>query len=148
MTGFEASGGCLCGDLRFQITTEPLATYYCHCTMCQKNGGGPFMAGATVPIEAFTFTKGEPQKYHSSPRGVRLFCGNCGSPVSYRHAEDPKVADVPLGCLDDPNVISPNAHMYVTTQVKWCELKDDLPRYTENSPEVENAWSSQGTEGS
>ncbi len=39
MTEFEATGGCLCGEVRFQNTAKPLATSYCHCTMCQKNGG-------------------------------------------------------------------------------------------------------------
>ena len=74
MTDFEAMGGCLCGAVRFRVTAEPLAAYYCHCTMCQKNGGGPFMVGATVPIEAFAFTNGAPKAYESSPGFMRLSC--------------------------------------------------------------------------
>jgi hypothetical protein len=140
MTEIEATGGCLCGDVRFQITAKPLATYSCHCTMCQKNGGGPFMAGATVPIEAFTYIKGKPLRYQSSPELVRLFCGACGSPVGYQAAENPKLADFPLGCLDDPNIIKPESHMFTSTQISWCELKDDLPRYAEGSPDVAKLW--------
>ena len=60
MTEFEATGGCLCGEVRFQITASPLAAYYCHCTMCQRATGGPFSTSATVPIEALAITKGEP----------------------------------------------------------------------------------------
>ncbi len=67
MTKFPISGGCLCGAVRFRVTAKPVAAYYCHCTMCQKNSGGPFMPSATVPIEAFAFTKGEPKVYESSP---------------------------------------------------------------------------------
>ncbi len=81
MTVFEAEGGCLCGAIRFQVTAKPLAAYYCHCRMCQRNGTGPFAAGATVPIDDFTFTKGKPAAYESSPGLMRLFCGTCGSPL-------------------------------------------------------------------
>ncbi len=48
MTDFEATGGCLCGAVRFRVTVEPLMAYFCHCTMCQRTTGGPFTAGATV----------------------------------------------------------------------------------------------------
>jgi hypothetical protein len=41
MTKFPISGGCLCGAVRFQVTTEPLDAYYCHCRMCQRTGGAP-----------------------------------------------------------------------------------------------------------
>jgi hypothetical protein len=105
----EWNGGCLCGAVCFRVTAEPLMAYYCHCTMCQKNGGGPFMAGATVPIEAFAFTKGEPKAYESSPGFVRLSCGECGSALGFQAKNDPKWADFSLGCLDDPNAITPRA---------------------------------------
>ena len=113
------TGGCLCGAARFQNTAQPLAAYYCHCTMCQKNGGGPFMVDTTVPIEGFTVTKGEPGAYESSPGNLRLFCGACGSPLGFRVAEDPISMDISLGCLDDPNLIKPELHGFTSTQVGW-----------------------------
>ena len=136
----ELTGGCLCGAVRFRVTDKPIAAYYCHCTMCQKNGGGPFMAGATVPIEAFAFTKGGPRAYESSPGFVRLSCGQCGSPLGFQAKDDPKFADFTLGCLDDPNIIKPESHQFTSTQVSWCQLHDDLPHYTEASDEVANLW--------
>ncbi len=36
----ELMGGCLCGAVRFSVTAEPFAAYYCHCAMRQRNGGG------------------------------------------------------------------------------------------------------------
>jgi hypothetical protein len=35
----ELAGGCLCGAVRFRVTAEPLAAYYCHCSMCRKISG-------------------------------------------------------------------------------------------------------------
>ena len=140
MTDFEATGGCLCGAVRFRVTAKPLMAGYCHCTMCQKNSGGPFTVGATVPIEGFAFTKGEPKAYDSSPGFVRLSCGECGSALGFQAKDDPKLADFSLGCLDDPNAIRPEFHVFTSTQVSWCEMADGLPRYPESAPEVDRLW--------
>ncbi len=140
MTDFETTGGCLCGAVRFRVTAKPIAAYYCHCTMCRRNGGGPFMAHADVPIEAFAFTKGEPKAYESSPGFVRLSCGECGSPLGFQAKENPKLADFTLGCLDDPNAIGPEFHMFTSTQVSWCEMADGLPRHAEGTPEMDKLW--------
>ncbi len=140
MTDFEATGGCLCGAVRFRVTAKPLMAYYCHCTMCQKNGGGPFSAGATVPIEGFAFTKGEPKAYDSSPGFVRLSCGECGSALGFQAKDNPKLADFSLGCLDYPNAIRPEFHMFTSTQVSWCEMADGLPRHAESAPELDKLW--------
>jgi hypothetical protein len=82
------------------------------------------MAAATVPIEVFTFTKGKPMTYESSPGFVRLACGECGSALGMQAKNNPKLADFSLGCLDDPNIIRPNFHMHTDSQVDWCRVTD------------------------
>ena len=129
MTDFEATGGCLCGAVRFRVTAKPLMAYYCHCTMCQKSTGGPFVTSATIPVEAFAFTKGEPGAYESSPGFVRLSCGTFGTPLGMQAKDDPKLTTIRLGCLDDPNSIRPKFHIFTSTQVSWCEIADGLPRH-------------------
>ncbi len=140
MTDFEATGGCLCGAVRFRVTAEPFAAYYCHCTMCQRTTGGPFTAGATVPIEAYAFTKGEPRAYESSPGFVRLSCSECGSALGMQAKDNPKLVSFHLGSLDDPNAIRPEFHTFTSTQVSWCEVADGLPRHAELEPELEKLW--------
>lgn len=139
-----STGGCLCGAVRFQITAAPLASNYCHCTMCQKQTGGPFGVFATVRSEGFNFTKGEPTSYESSPGNLRLFCGACGSPFGAWAAEDPKLLAIVLGCLDDPNLVEPELHTQTSTQVSWCKIDDSLPRYAEASPELRKLWAELG----
>ena len=135
------TGGCLCGAVRFQITAKPLMAAYCHCTMCQKSTGGPFLVFATLAFEGFSFTRGKPAAYESTPGNLRLFCGTCGSDLAVRVAEDPKLIAVSLGCLDDPNLIKPELHGYTSTQVSWCEIDDGLPRFAEDlGPESTKLW--------
>jgi hypothetical protein len=136
----ELMGGCLCGAVRFRVTAEPLLACYCHCTRCQKNSGGPFMTSATVRIENFAFTKGEPKAYESSPGFGRLSCGECGSALGFQAKDDPKLMDFSLGCLDDPSAITPDFHQFTSTQVSWCEIADGLPRHADVAPEVEKIW--------
>lgn len=136
----ELSGGCLCGAVRFRVTAAPFYARYCHCTMCQRITGGPFHVGATVPIEAFAFTQGEPRAYESSPGYVRLFCGACGSAMGFQARDKPKLAYFALGCLDDPNAIEPQFHMFTSNQVKWCDIAKGLPRHAEVAPESAKLW--------
>ena len=41
-------GGCQCGAVRYRLDATPGGNI-CHCRMCQKAGGGPFMAFGGVP---------------------------------------------------------------------------------------------------
>lgn len=37
-------GGCLCGAMRYETTSEPLKQRVCHCRACQKVIGAAFNA--------------------------------------------------------------------------------------------------------
>ncbi len=138
MTDFEATGGCLCGAVRFRLTVKPTLAGFCHCRMCQKAGR---MAVATIPIESFGFTKGKALGYESSPGWMRIFCSTCGTSLGMHAADAPKLMDVTVVCLDDPNCIEPKFHQYTSSQATWFEMADDLPRHVGVAPEVEELWS-------
>ena len=36
------TGGCLCGQVRYEATTAPLMSGVCHCKNCQKQAGTAF----------------------------------------------------------------------------------------------------------
>ena len=55
----QMNGGCLCGTLRYSVSAAPVFQVICHCRMCQKASGGPFMALAFVPPESIEVTKGK-----------------------------------------------------------------------------------------
>jgi hypothetical protein len=42
----EWTGGCQCGAVRYQLLTPPEHACICHCRMCQRASGQPFMAFA------------------------------------------------------------------------------------------------------
>jgi len=136
----KLTGGCLCGAIRFEVTADPIATYYCHCSMCRRASGSMFQIGATVPIEGFEFVKGGPTAYESPPGSLRKFCGVCGSQLVNMVAKDPKLVEFQLGCLDDLENIKPELHMHTSSQASWFKVADELPRFEEGAPKLDKIW--------
>ena len=131
----EYSGGCFCGELRFRSDVEPVETGYCHCSICRRTTGAPFLAFASFPVENFTYTKGEPKIFESSSMGWREFCSMCGTQICFRESGATKTVDVNSGALDEINAVAPDHHIYTSNQVKWLQIDDQLPRY-ENERET------------
>ncbi|MEM1352993.1 MAG: GFA family protein, partial [Pseudomonadota bacterium] len=79
----NASGRCLCGAVRYEITAAPLSVIFCHCESCRRHTGAPIVALAGYKADQVTYTKHTP-RYFSSSEGVRrAFCGDCGTPLTW-----------------------------------------------------------------
>jgi hypothetical protein len=83
----KKTGDCLCGAVRIIATNPNNTVCACHCEMCRKWGGGPFMeidCGSEVLFE------GEENVaiYDSSKWAERGFCNQCGTHLFYRLKEN------------------------------------------------------------
>ena len=58
----DLTGGCQCGAVRYRLTAWPTGENVCHCRMCQKASGGPFMAFAGVPGADLVGPAGRPRR--------------------------------------------------------------------------------------
>ena len=123
-------GGCLCGAVRYRISSEPRSADYCHCRMCRRAAGAPVVARLTVAHAAFAWIKGKPAVYRSSAEAERLFCPACGTQLALR--DEPDHLDVTLASLDDPAAVRPSCHIWTASRIAWFDTADDLPRYPEN----------------
>jgi hypothetical protein len=131
-TGF--SGGCLCGDVRYEAR-DPIDAGYCHCRLCQRSSGAPVLAWASFPTISFSITQGEPRSYSSSPKGLRQFCASCGTQIVFRGSATPQQIDVNIASLDDPTSIEPAYPIWIESRVPWLHIDDDLPRYSDDGPD-------------
>ena len=129
-------GGCLCGRVRYRVSSAPVASGYCHCRMCQKSSGAPVQASAEIPVAGFAFIKGEAKAYRSSPQAVRHFCPHCGSQLTFRMAEKPTYVSINTPTLDRPEALAPRTHIWRESRIPWFEVKDELPRYDRAGPPV------------
>jgi len=126
------AGGCFCGTQRYRIEAPPIGVGHCHCHMCRRATGAPFVTWATVPSAAFAVTGGTPAELRSSPEACRTFCAACGTALTFRLLAQPSWVDVTVGSLDDPQAVHPREHIWTSSQLAWLHLDDDLPRYPRN----------------
>ena len=135
MSADRHAGGCLCGGIRYEVTAPVDADVaHCHCSMCRRASGAPVVTWFTVPPEAFRVTRGTLKTWHSSPKGVRGFCPDCGCQISFRHDDFPGQLDVTVASLDDPASAPPSRHIWTSSRLPWTHLDDDLPRYPQETP--------------
>ena len=123
----EWSGGCFCGDVRYQANQDPEWVGSCHCTICRKFNGAAFSTYAVFSPANFSWTKGEPT-YYKTQNVTRGFCSRCGSTLSW---ENEKVFGVLAGSLDQPENLKPETHTYTSTWLPWIKMDDGLPRLEE-----------------
>ncbi len=112
-------GGCFCGSLRYRIEPGNSAVVNCHCSMCRRASGAPYVTWILLSDEQFELRQGEPAVLKSSNRGTRWFCDKCGTPIVFRTSERPGKTDVTVCSLDDPNACPPSEDVYAETKLEW-----------------------------
>lgn len=122
------AGGCLCGDVRYEVESDGAIVDYCHCDSCRRSTGGATVAWMQVQPDRFRVTAGAAASYRSSPGAARYFCPSCGSQLYMTDAEGRSVG-VTLGTLDNKEAVAPAAHGWDGDRPRWLCLADDLPRF-------------------
>ncbi len=120
------AGGCQCGAVRYRLTATPRRANVCHCRMCQKAGGAPFMAFAGMKRANLTFTRGAPTRYASSAIAERGFCASCGTPLTYEMVGRDWIS-VTIGSLDDPARFAPAIQLGIEARLPWATTLAALP---------------------
>ena len=137
MAGKPYTGGCLCGRIRYRADGKPSNATHCHCELCRRSSGAPFVSWATFPSADFAFTEGAPARFDSSEIAFRQFCPNCGTQLTFQFLGKLQTIDVTLASLDEPESITPLDHIWTRRQIPWIKLADGLPRYAVNRPSGE-----------
>jgi hypothetical protein len=122
------TGGCHCGAVRYEATSHAYDMTNCHCTICRRTTGAPFVAWFSVPLSSFRFAKGAPAHYHSSNKATRGFCARCGAQLTF-FVDGANEIDVTTATLDDPNQLPPRDHIQTATKLSWVKLADGLPEF-------------------
>ena len=125
------NGGCFCGAIRYETAGTPFHQTNCHCSICRRTTGAPFVAWFSVPRSQFRFTRGTPTRFRSTPQGMRSFCPRCGTQLTFEHDDTLDEIDVTTCSLDDPERLPPEDHTHTSSKLGWVKLPDDLPEYRE-----------------
>lgn len=130
----EASGGCLCGAVRYAVHGLLRPVVYCHCEQCRKTSGH-FVAATACDPEDLELTASDSLRwYDSSPQAQRGFCSDCGGNLFWRPASNEHVS-IMAGTLDLPTGVSAIAHIHVGSASDYHQIADKLPQYKDGRPD-------------
>ena len=123
------TGGCFCGGVRYEVTGGIYHSTLCHCSDCRRVAGAPAVAWITAAASGLRISSGKLRRFQSSAKVTRGFCGDCGTGLTYQHADLPDEIDVTTGSLDAPEGMAPEDHSWVRERLGWVKLTDGLPEF-------------------
>lgn len=121
-------GACLCGAVRVTARARSNNVGACHCSMCQKWGGGPLLAvecGSTVSFEGAEKIR----TFNSSEWAERGFCQKCGTHLFYRLKESGHYA-IPVGLFDDPSEWSLAEQIFIDKKPSFYSFSEQTKNLT------------------
>ena len=133
-------GGCLCGQLCYQITGPRRDIINCHCENCRKSHGH-VAAYTCVDKQDLVLTRQQSLKWFhdKSPNTWRGFCGECGSSLFWDARKGDSKISVSAGSLDASHGLRTIGHVYVSEAGDYYEIGDQLPQFEKsNAGELES----------
>jgi hypothetical protein len=132
------TGGCTCGDVRYELAEDPIFQLVCHCADCQKASGSAFAEILVVAADRLSITGSEAKFFAVKAESGRImnrgFCGKCGSPLMIRRAETPQVAFLHAGSLDDASVFKANAEVFTCRARALTNPVEGVARFDKGPP--------------
>jgi hypothetical protein len=132
------TGGCACGAIRYALRSRPFDTGWCHCKLCRRTSGAPAVVFTTIPAGDFELVQGGDalRVWRSTSFGERTFCPICGSLLSIRIDYQPDTIDITAATLDQPELVTPEFHIFWQDAIAWAAFDDGLPRYPRLRPDT------------
>jgi hypothetical protein len=126
----SATGGCLCGGVRYQVHGDLRGVWACHCSQCRRSTGH-IVAATQVSSEDLVLTEQATLTwYRSSEEAERGFCVKCGSNLFWRMvAEGRPRTSIMAGTLDAPTGLKLVMHIFVADKSDYYEIGDDAVQY-------------------
>jgi hypothetical protein len=97
--------------------------------MCQKASGAPFASLADIDRGDFAWTRGQPAAFRSSSIAERDFCAACGTPLSFRRIDGPRI-EIMTGAFDRPDRMVPIQQFGTESRLGWVVAIANLPSQT------------------
>ena len=132
----ERSGSCLCGQVSYRLTAEPVIARICWCRDCQHIAANGTV-NALFPSSAIEIT-GNLSEYTSTADSGhqvrRRFCPQCGCHLFADSTGRAQLTVVRVGTLHDPSSIKPVANIWSSSAPAWACLDPNLERIEAQPP--------------
>jgi hypothetical protein len=126
-------GGCACGAVRYRLTSRPMFVNCCHCRDCQRQTGGAFAINAMIEADRVEMLAGKPVAISmptdsGRPHDIHR-CPTCQVALWSDYGRRGWMLFVRATTLDDPQAISPDAHIFTRSKLPWVGLPPDVPAF-------------------
>ena len=127
------TGGCACGQIRYEIADEPMVQTDCQCRDCQRKSGtghGSYLTFADIG-KAKVEGKASYWDFVADSGNVkkRAFCPSCGTPVYMTFSAAPQFFTVHAASLDDPARYTPQMVFFTSRGLAWDRVDPALTSF-------------------
>ena len=130
----HATGGCLCGMVRYKVVGELMPVINCHCSKCRRFHGHVGAYTATRR-EHLVLVESSGLKWYRSvqdetPDVYRGFCTECGSSLFWDPRGKQNIS-IAAGSIDPPTGLDTERHVWLSQKTDYYAISDRLPRHEE-----------------
>lgn len=124
----EINTSCLCGAVKINIKNSGSEIGACHCNMCRKWSGSPYLAvdcGTEVLFEG----QDNITIFDSSEWAQRGFCSQCGTHLYYRLKKNQQYM-MPAGLLDKDHELSLKKQIFIDRKPAYYNFSNETIKMT------------------
>ena len=120
---------CSCGQLKAEVSGDPVRISVCHCLACQRRTGSVFASQARFPRDTVTISGQGTEYVRLGDEGGRItftFCPICGATVFYVSEGPDDLIAIPVGAVADPTFPPPVFSVYEERKHGWVTMPEDM----------------------
>jgi hypothetical protein len=120
------TGGCQCGQIRYEITEQPSLVYACHCSDCQRITSSAFSLGGRCRRPLSVSLLVNRGRFNASLTAVGSTLGSYALIVRAGCTSQPRggVVRVRAGRLDDTSWLRPTRHIWTSSKQPWVAFAE------------------------
>lgn len=121
----RATGGCLCGAVRYEVRGPLRSVVNCHCGQCRRTHGHVAAYTTAARGDLVLIEDRGLKWYVSSKEARRGFCGDCGASLFWEPLGEERIA-IAAGGIDAPSGLETIRHIFTAHKGDYYEITDDL----------------------
>lgn len=117
----KLTGGCVCGQVAFEVEDDFKHFFMCHCEQCRKFTGSAHASNLFTKPDNIKWLKGKDKiksYVHPEREFSKVFCFECGSSLPFE-TKSGRFLLVPAGSLNEEPSKQPDAQIFIEEQTDW-----------------------------